>query len=264
VLWNLLSNAIKFTPPSGRVRVRLSRVGTTTELTVSDTGQGITAEFLPFVFGRFQQADASTTREHRGMGLGLSIVKNLVEMHGGSVTAQSEGEGRGATFTVRLPAIAAWRPSGPAAERLATVRPARPLSAAAALSGVRVLLVDDEPDARELVARVLREQGAAVECAGSVRDAVPAIERLLPDVLESDIGMAGEDGYGLIRALRARPRERGGAIPAIALTAFARPEDRAHALAAGYQAHLAKPLDAPALVAAVAELARAAVRGAGL
>ena len=253
ILWNLLSNAIKFTPEGGRVDVRLERTGADVAVTVSDTGQGIKADFLPFIFDRFRQADASTTRLHRGMGLGLAIVKNLAEMHGGVVTAASDGDGTGSTFIVRLP-LATYAEG---TDRL-------PTTAAVAigsgdlvpqLTGLRVLLVDDEPDAREFLARVLSECGAEVHTAASTAEALQSIDQRMPDVLISDIGMPLSDGYDLIRTVRRLPADRGGQIPALALTAFARSEDRQRALLAGYQAHLAKPAQPTELMTQIASLA---------
>jgi signal transduction histidine kinase len=252
ILWNVLSNAIKFTPRGGRVRVALTRVETHVEVIVSDTGQGIKADFLPYLFDRFRQADASSTRQHRGMGLGLSIVKNLVEMHGGSVSAASLGEGLGATISIKLPLIA--REAG---GDYATVPPAAPpalAEGAPELTGLRLLIVDDEPDAREFLIRVLTECGARVEAVASSEEALRSLERELPDVLISDIGMPYSDGYELIRTIRRLPPGSGGEIPALALTAFARSEDRQRALLAGYQAHVAKPADPIELVTQIASL----------
>ncbi|MGQ0546542.1 MAG: ATP-binding response regulator [Betaproteobacteria bacterium] len=247
VMWNLLSNAIKFTPKGGKVQVLLERVNSHIEISVADTGAGIKAEFIDHVFERFRQADASTTRAHGGLGLGLSIVKSLVELHGGTVSAQSRGEGLGATFTVRLPLIVVHHPTG---ER---IHPASSASAApfvpADLSGISVLIVDDQPDARETLARVLAECGANVMHTASASDALRLIEEHRPHVLVTDIGMPGMDGYELLRRVRALPAARGGALPAVALTAFARSEDRTRALRAGFRAHIAKPVDASELVA---------------
>jgi signal transduction histidine kinase len=254
VLWNLLSNAIKFTPEQGRITVVLQREDRHVELTVRDSGQGIKAEFMPFLFDRFRQADASTTRQHRGMGLGLSIVKNLVEMHGGSVTAASAGENQGATFVVRMPlssenTIDAFGLSVMEA-------PSGEAGADSHFEGLRLLVVDDEPDAREFVARIMTEAGADVRVAGSTAEALRAIAEQPPDLLISDIGMPQSDGFELIRLIRALPAEAGGQMPAMALTAFARPEDRQQALIAGYQAHLAKPVQPAELATEIARLAR--------
>jgi PAS domain S-box-containing protein len=257
VLWNLLSNAIKFTPRGGYVRVRLQRAESHVEIAVEDSGQGIKAEFQPFLFDRFRQGDASTTRQHRGMGLGLSIVRNIVEMHGGTVQARSDGEQRGATFIVRLPLGVELQP-GPAGSEPGVAWPAVPEAPPATssqdLAHVRVLLVDDEADARELIGRILHEYEAEVIAVASAAEALEAIQATRPDVVVSDIGLPGADGYALIRAIRQRPASEGGGVPALALTAFARAEDRDRALAAGYQAHLAKPASAAELVSAVVAL----------
>jgi PAS domain S-box-containing protein len=246
VVWNLVSNAIKFTPPGGRVDVSLSARDTRAEVVVSDTGQGMDPAFVPCLFERFRQADASSTRRHGGLGLGLSIVKHLVELHGGEVRAASDGPGRGARFTVVLPRSAAPLSAGAA--------PAR--AADAPLAGARVLVVEDEPDAQELVKRLLEEQGARVVTASSAGEALAAVEERPPDVMISDIGMPGMDGYELIRRVRANAAAHD--VPAVALTAYARPEDRTRALESGYQAHLAKPVVPAELLATVARLAHVA------
>jgi PAS domain S-box-containing protein len=243
---NLVTNAIKFTPKGGRVTVSLARRGERAVITVRDTGQGIAPEFLPHIFERFSQADASMARRHGGLGLGLAIVEHLVGLHGGDARAESEGLGLGATFTITLPCEAGPRRQRPA--------PAAVRGDGRDLHGVRVLVVDDEPDARELVKRVLEEHGAAVVTAASGPEAIDVLGATAPDVLVSDLGMPGMDGYTFIRSLRAG----GGGLPAVAVTAFARPEDRQRALAAGYQAHLAKPIEPGELVTAVASLRRAA------
>ncbi len=265
VLWNLLTNAIKFTPRDGKVRLAVRRADARIELCVEDNGQGIAPEFLPLVFDRFRQADASTTRRHGGLGLGLSIVKQLVEMHGGTVRAQSAGLGNGSTFVVALPqtpievldALRADRREG-LADPSAMVRSGDPER----IGGVRVLVVDDDVDARELARRLLEHAGATVETAQSCGAALAALGRGRFDVLVSDIGMPGEDGYELIRQVRALPTDRHGAIPAVALTAYARTEDRVKALRAGFHMHATKPVDPVELVAAVASLARTNGRGA--
>jgi signal transduction histidine kinase len=252
VLWNLLSNAIKFTPEGGRVAVTLHRVGSDVELVVTDNGQGIKPEFLPYLFDRFRQADASTTRQHRGMGLGLSIVKNLVEMHHGTVTASSAGDGQGATMVVRLPLLAdADVPHGLTEDPSAGEPDVIPT-----LAGLRLLVVDDEPDSREFVSRILSEAGADVRTASSTAEAIRAVHDEPPDLLISDIGMPHADGFELIRLIRALPAGSGGDMPAVALTAFARSEDRQRALVAGYQAHIAKPVQPMELAAEIARLAR--------
>jgi signal transduction histidine kinase/ActR/RegA family two-component response regulator len=255
VVWNLLSNAIKFTPKGGHVKVALARRGAQAELTVSDSGEGIEAEFLPHVFDRFLQADSGASRRHAGLGLGLSIVRQLVELHGGQVTAASAGRGQGATFTVSLPVMAV-SDEAIAAER----RHASGASAAAGfelptLAGLKVLVVDDEPDARKLVERLLSDHDVEVVLAGSVAEAEETFERERPDLVLSDIGMPEHDGYELIHRIRARPAAAGGQTPAAALTAFARSDDRTRALLAGYQAHITKPVHAQELIAVVAALA---------
>ncbi|WP_164928427.1 hybrid sensor histidine kinase/response regulator [Gloeobacter violaceus] len=253
VVWNLLANAVKFTPNGGRVRVRLSRRGTAAEVAVSDSGLGIAPHLLPHVFERFRQADSSSTRSHGGLGLGLAIVRQLVELHSGTVSAASPGEGQGATFTVRLPFDGArtllagdhspgdWTRESPTA-------------CCGRLDGLRVLVVDDEPQARELVRTTLELCGAQVATAGSAAEALAEVRRSKPAVLVSDIAMPGEDGYALLRQLRLLEAECGGRIPAVALTAYARVEDRRRALLAGFQTHLSKPVEPSELVAAVANL----------
>jgi PAS domain S-box-containing protein len=256
VVWNLLSNAIKFTPRGGRVQVRFERIDSHVEIAVSDTGQGISKKFLPHVFDRFRQADQSTTREYGGLGLGLAIVRHLVELHGGTVRAESHGEGKGATFTVMLPLLTVYHLDA-GVERVhpkaldTTLSPECPER----LDGLKVLVVDDEADTRELLNVVLGRCGAEVTTAGSVVEALDLLERLRPDVLVSDIGMAGEDGYDLIRKVRALPAEQGGRVPALALTAYARTEDRLRVLRSGYQMHIPKPVELTELVAIVANLA---------
>jgi PAS domain S-box-containing protein len=249
VVWNLLSNAIKFTPKGGRVEVRLCCVDSHVELTVTDNGPGIRTDFLPYVFDRFRQADGTTTRAHAGLGLGLAIVRHLVELHGGSVRAHSDGEGRGAVFAVRLP-VAAVRVKA-ADEPRALVNGD---GLGEPLRGLRVLVVDDELDARELVAAVLAEAGAEVTAVGSVPEALEWVQRCRPDVLVSDIGMPLEDGYSLIKKVRAMEKTL-GRIPAAALTAYASVQDRTKALLAGYSSHLPKPIEPAELTAVVANLA---------
>jgi PAS domain S-box-containing protein len=258
IIWNLLSNAIKFTPPEGTVQVRLTRLVGQVEITVSDNGAGIAPEFLPLVFDRFRQADGSTTRSYGGLGLGLSIVKSLTELHGGSVAAASHGHGKGASFTVVLPALGPCdrhEPQGGSREL-----PKGHSFDLMDLSGLKVLVVDDEPDARAVLARQLEDCAATVITAASAEQALEVLrvavlrgERL--DVLVSDIGMPEVDGYEFLRRVRALPPEHGGRIPAIALTAFARSQDRTRALRAGYLAHVAKPVEPSELVATVASVA---------
>jgi signal transduction histidine kinase/ActR/RegA family two-component response regulator len=260
VIWNLVSNAIKFTPKNGQADIRLERVDSYLELTVSDNGIGITPEFLPHVFDRFRQADSSTTREHGGLGLGLAIARHLVELHGGTVSVKSAGEGLGAQFTVRLPAADGTRET----QRDLTLEPAERVLAGGAptdrpnLAGLRVLLVDDEPDTLEILQVILSQFGANVRGAASATDAMETFLEWKPDVLVSDLGMPGEDGFALISKVRALTPEEGGDIPAAALTAHAREDDRLQALAAGYQTHLEKPVDPTKLAAVVARLGKEA------
>jgi signal transduction histidine kinase/CheY-like chemotaxis protein len=257
VVWNLLTNAIKFTPRGGQVQVVLERINSYVQLSVSDTGEGISAEFLPHVFERFRQADASTTRRHGGLGLGLNIVKQLVELHGGTVQATSAGKGRGATFSFKLPlAIAALNngsdPKDGEHPRIAAIP--RHLADLPDLSGITVLIVDDDADARTMVQRILGESRASVLAAASAAEALEILKRDRPTVLVSDIGMPGEDGYEFIRKVRALPPNTGGDTPAVALTAFARSEDRQRALRAGYQLHIAKPVEPLELITVCASL----------
>ena len=254
VVWNLLSNAIKFTGKNGRVEVRLQRVNSHIEISVTDTGIGIAPEFLPHVFERFRQADASSTRPAGGLGLGLAIVKQLVELHGGSVRAASRGPDRGATFTVELPLLAIQR-ERPEARRHPAAQAMAPLEFTRLdLAGIKVLVVDDEVDARDLIARVLTECRAEVFTAGTAEETLAAVERVRPHVLVSDIGMPTVDGYQLLRQVRALGLARGGGVPAIALTAFARSEDRTRALHAGFVVHVSKPVEPAELMAAVASV----------
>ncbi len=255
IVWNLLSNAVKFTPTGGRITVTLERINSHLEISVSDSGEGILPEFLPHVFDRFRQQDSSTMRKHQGLGLGLSIVKQLVELHGGAVRASSEGLGKGATFIVSLPVSAAHR-EVKEKEVAIPVEPPPASEGVPTLLGTRVLVVDDDADARELLRSILAQRGASVRTAGSAAEALAQLEARVPDVLVSDIGMPGQDGYGLIREVRLLPREKGGHVPALALTAFARSDDRRRAISAGFHMHLAKPVEPAELVTVVASLAR--------
>ncbi len=256
VVWNLLSNAIKFTPKGGVIEIRLERSDDRARIVVTDTGLGIDAGLLPHVFDRFRQADSSSTRKHGGLGLGLAIVRHLVELHGGVARAESRGEGQGATFTVELPQQDPEKTSRVAKQTPAARGPGVAVDRVPVPEGVRVLLVEDDTDTRDVLEMALRRCKADVTAVGSAADAVAAIDRSLPDVLVCDIGMPGEDGYALIGKLRARPPERGGRIPAIALTAFVQVEDRQRALRAGFQAHVAKPVDPADVAAVVWSLAR--------
>jgi PAS domain S-box-containing protein len=253
VVWNLLSNAVRFTPAGGRVTVGLKRLGPEAELTVTDTGRGMAPGLLPRVFDRFRQGESGTMRSHGGLGLGLSIARQIVELHGGTIRADSPGEGRGATFTVCLPlaAVHAVRP-GPAAPRARPNGPDR--APTLRLENVDVLVVDDDEETREVLKVVLGFEGARVTTAPSVADAVAAIERRWPDVLVSDIGMPGEDGYDLIRRVRRLEVVRGRHLPAIALTAYTGAEDRRRTLHAGYDTHVAKPVEASAFAPLIASL----------
>ncbi|TMB15165.1 MAG: response regulator [Deltaproteobacteria bacterium] len=251
---NLLANAIKFTPHGGRVELRLERRGSEARVMVSDTGVGIRREFLPRVFERFSQADASTTRDHGGLGLGLAIVRHLVEFHGGSVAAQSAGPNQGATFTVTLP-LAGPPDAAIAASPPAPAEPAEAVSAPT-LAGLRVLVVDDEADTREALQVLLEGAGAEVGGSASVADTLEVLRHWTPEVLVADIAMPSEDGYALLRQVRAREPAEGGDVPVLALTAYAGAEDRRRALTAGFQDYLAKPVDPPTLVRAIAKLAK--------
>jgi PAS domain S-box-containing protein len=257
VVWNLLSNAIKFSDRGARVQVRLERVNSHVEIVVSDTGQGIAREFLPHVFDRFRQADQRTTRLHGGMGLGLAIVKTLVELHGGAVRAASPGPGQGATFTVRLPVVPVYQIDANGGRVHPSARNLLPSAEFGdRLDGLLMLVVDDEPDTRDLLKLGLENCGARVVVAASAKEAFDAIKTQIPDVLISDIGMPGEDGYDLIRRLRSLPSEKGGSVPAVALTAYARVEDRLRALRSGYQMHVPKPVELAELVAVADSLVK--------
>ena len=258
IFWNLLSNSVKFTPSGGRVHVVLERVNSHIQISVSDTGQGIKPEFLPYVFERFRQQDGSIRREHRGLGLGLAIVKHLVEYHGGQVRAQSAGDGRGSTFTVLLP-LAPLRaqahdddphehPTACLESELIEYNPPR-------LDGIKVIVVEDDRDSRDLLRHVLEERGAKVVTVADASDAMTRLAERRPDLLLSDIEMPNVDGYELIRRVRQLAPEQGGNVPAVAITAFARSQDRRRALLAGYQMHIAKPFEPEELVAVCASVA---------
>jgi signal transduction histidine kinase len=253
VVWNLLSNAVKFTPKGGKIDVILTRVNSHIEITVSDSGMGIRIDFLPHVFERFRQADSSTTRQHTGLGLGLGIVKQLVELHGGSVRAESAGEGHGTTFTVTLPVRVAR--GGVDRAPPTTLQTAKIDQPEIGLTGLKVLVIDDELDAREMVKYVLINADATVLTASSAEEGLAVLRSDRPDIVVSDIGMPDKDGYQLMRELRTLPVSQGGKTPAIALTAFARSEDRTRALLAGYQVHIAKPIEPHELVVTIGSLA---------
>jgi PAS domain S-box-containing protein len=252
VIWNLLSNAVKFTPKGGRIKVILERVDSHVEVTIEDTGIGIEPDFLPFVFDRFRQADSGISRRHGGLGIGLSIVKSLVELHGGSVRAKSPGKDQGSTFSVALPLFHVR----PEEDRRSTVSPSDPLQTIELprLDGTRVLLVDDDADGCELVSAILVARGAHVRCATSGPEALEIVAQEHFDVVLSDIGMPDMDGYEFMRALRKAEEGRSKLTPAIAVTAYAGTADRQRALLSGYQMHIAKPIEAPELIAAIASL----------
>ncbi len=256
IIWNLLTNAVKFTPKGGRVHVRLQRSRSHVELAITDTGQGIDSDLLPHIFDRFRQSDSSSTRSYGGLGLGLSIVRQLVELHGGSVTAESPGAGEGTTFKVMLPLISVHR-------ELDNLEITRPLFASELLSDrpqpslndLRVLVVDDEEDARALVVAVLTGRGAEVIAVGAAGEALEEMARQRFDVLVSDIGMPEVDGYALIKKIRHLPADRGGRIPAVALTAYAGVGERMRVLSAGYHLHIPKPVEPAELTTVIASLA---------
>ena len=256
IVWNLLSNAVKFTRHGGLVQIKLQRSEAQVEVVVSDTGVGIASEFLPHVFERFRQADGSTTRHYGGLGLGLAIVRHLVELHGGTVWAESAGENQGATFMVRFPSMVQTGQDFEVTELVKNPRVVHDTrDRKRALHGLRVLVVDDELDARALLTTILEGSGAEVLAVSSTSEALDSMESWKPDVLIADIGMPVEDGYSLIRKVRALPHERGGKTPALALTAYARTEDRSRALSEGYQVHLAKPVDRIELATVISSLA---------
>ena len=255
VVWNVLSNAVKFTPAGGEVKVRLVQAQGY-RLTVRDSGPGIEPRFLPHVFEAFRQADGTASREHGGLGLGLAIAKQLVELHGGTINAHSSGRGTGATFEIYLPSVVATHHADTVRETVAAAALPAPSVDDSMLRNVRVLVVDDEEDARMLLETTLSQYGADVTIAASAAEAMQAIERDVPDVLLSDVGMPHEDGYSLIRRVRARPPAAGGTIPAVAITAYASANDRLTALSAGYQAHVAKPFEPREIATLVAQLGR--------
>jgi CheY-like chemotaxis protein len=253
-VWNLVSNAIKFTPRGGRVQLRLRRDHSYVELAVADDGQGIDPDFLPHVFDRFRQADAKISRKAGGLGLGLAIARSIVELHGGTIWAQSDGEGLGATFTLRLPTAPLRADAAPvaAAREAGVVAPS--FECPPALTGLHILVVDDESETRDLLGYVLEQCGCQLVLAANAREALDALRDAKFDVLVSDIGMPEVDGYALIRSIRALPATQGGLIPAVALTAYARSEDRTMALRAGFDVHLTKPIDPAELLVVIATL----------
>ncbi|HXK19185.1 MAG TPA: ATP-binding protein, partial [Polyangiaceae bacterium] len=266
VLWNLFLNAVKFTPPRGSVQISVGRVVNQVEVRVRDTGCGISSEFLPHVFDRFRQAEGSSARIQPGLGLGLTLVRELIELHGGTVSAESPGKDQGATFTVVLPipALLMLTEAAPLPSskppKVTTDPPSAPAEEPSAplhhlLDGMSVLVVDDEADAREALVGLLERYGATVRSAGSVADAMAALRTSVPDVMVSDIGMPGADGYELIRQLRLLPADAGGRVPSLAVSAYATDEHRKKVKRAGFQGHLEKPVAAAELVTAVAQLA---------
>jgi CheY-like chemotaxis protein len=260
VIWNLLSNAIKFTPEGGRVEIRSRWVDSSIEVSVADNGQGISADFLPYVFERFRQADVSTTRAHGGLGLGLAIVRHLIEIHGGNVHAQSAGLGKGTTFTIRLPGRPAHarQAESPASRNQTELLQDVSRTDKEILAGLRILVVDDDSDGREVLARQLAQRGGRTKVSASADDALRKLDTFRPDIIVADIGMPGEDGYSLIRKIRQRPPDRSGLTPAIALTAYAGDGNRQRALDAGYQKHISKPAELEELALTIVSLVGAA------
>jgi PAS domain S-box-containing protein len=254
IIWNLLANAIKFTPKGGFVQVKLDRVGSTAQVTVTDTGEGISPDFLPYIFNRFQQGDGTTTRRHGGLGLGLSIARHLVEMHGGTIEAASEGLDKGAKFTIAFPLVALR--SVVSARLKSTVQESASNGKDASLKGLRILAIDDEPDVRDMLQRLLEDCGANVLTASSAKEGLEALAAWKPHVLISDIGMPEEDGYSLIRKIRALSPEQGADVPAIALTGYVRVEERMRALEAGYQMFVPKPVETNELISIIGDVCR--------
>jgi CheY-like chemotaxis protein/anti-sigma regulatory factor (Ser/Thr protein kinase) len=255
IFWNLFNNAVKFTPAAGKISLSVEKNESNINVMLSDTGIGIDARFLPFIFERFQQADGSTTRAHGGLGLGLAIVRHLVDLHNGEIQVESDGPGQGSTFKVRLPVAAA-------SARLSEATTLAELEAryfgpdyTNMLHGMRILVVDDEADSRDLLSAILTRCGSEVKCSESASEALQAFKEWKPDVLVTDIGMPIEDGYSLIKKVRKLKSKRARLIPAVALTAYATSEDRARALSAGFQMHLAKPIEPKALVKSIAAAA---------
>jgi CheY-like chemotaxis protein len=263
IVWNLLSNAIKFTPNEGEVFVGVDRNHSNVEITVRDTGLGIRSEFLPFVFDRFRQADSSVTRTHSGLGLGLAIVRHLVELHGGTVHAESDGEDQGATFKVCFPVLGA-KPEEvdhDDSSLKTDMSSAIPFDDLNSLQGLHILIVDDDRDSLDLLVTVLQQCGAQVVTAGSASEGLEVISHAKPDIVISDIEMPNEDGYAFMRKLRALPANQGGQIPSVALTAHAKAEDRMRALAAGFHIHVPKPVEPAELLVAIKSLRERNVKG---
>jgi CheY-like chemotaxis protein len=259
MIWNLLTNAVKFTPPKGIVEIKLERADDFVKIAVTDTGQGIAPEFLPYVFDRFSQADSSSTRKHNGLGLGLAIVRHLAELHGGSIRADSDGKDKGASFILTLPSSTITKtPSEFFREDSNRAKPNE--IANPELNGIRVLIVDDDIDTCDMLTYVLTHWGAETKSSASVAEALARVTEWLPNILLTDINMPGEDGYELINQLRALPPEKGANIPAIALTAMARPEDSEQVLSAGFHLHLAKPIDIEELLVAISQLTEKSAR----
>ena len=255
MIWNLLTNAVKFTPQDGNVQIKLEQTNDVVNIVITDTGQGISPEFLPFVFDRFRQADSSSTRSHDGLGLGLAIVRHLAELHGGAVKATSEGKGKGATFILTLPLSVIENPKIETIQEETNGQKAEQ-SFNASLEGIRVLIVDDDVDTCEMLNFALNQRGAETQSSNSVEEAFAALDQWQPNVLLTDINMPGEDGYTLISRLRALTPETKANIPVIALTAMARPEDSENALSSGFQLHLAKPIDIQELAEAILHLTK--------
>jgi CheY-like chemotaxis protein/two-component sensor histidine kinase len=256
IVWNLLSNAVKFTPKGGRVHVQLCTKGSSVEITVQDTGAGIAPEFLPHIFERFRQADASSTRSYGGLGLGLALVKHLVELHGGTIEASSAPD-RGTSFVVRIPVTPLRLASTPPVQATDRGPPSpdlAPLQCPPQIEGLRVLVVEDEPDARDLLVALLEQCKVVVQAAGTAAEGLGRLAEWKPDVILSDVGMPVEDGYAFIQRVRALPRDQGGRIPAVALTAYARTEDRRRAMLAGFNIHVSKPIDPAELLVVLANL----------
>jgi CheY-like chemotaxis protein/nitrogen-specific signal transduction histidine kinase len=263
VIWNLLSNSIKFTPKGGQVTVKVDRADSMAQVTVTDTGEGIRAEFLPYVFDRFKQADGSITRKYGGLGLGLAIARHLTEMHGGTIEVDSAGEGLGATFKISLPLVAVTATAAINSARSVAVTELAPAKYLPDLHGIRVLVVDDSADTREMLRVVLEQFGADVTTASSARETLDVLPAWQPNVLVSDIGMPDEDGYSLIRKVRALSTEKGGDIPAIALTGYVRVEERMRALDAGYHMFVPKPVEVGELATIIASLVGPVEKSAG-